>query len=142
MPDDMTREQRSRTMSRIRSSGNKSTEVRFGRLLWQAHIRGWRRRSELVGHPDFVFTRLSIAVFIDGCFWHQCPACGLEPKSNMDYWLPKLRRNVERDRATTRALRRDGWSVIRIWEHELRSPARVRSRMRRAVARRRKQLEA
>jgi len=142
MPDDMTPEQRSRTMSRIRSTGNKSTEVRFARLLWQAQIRGWRRRSNLVGHPDFVFPRLSIAVFVDGCYWHQCPTCALEPKSNQEYWQPKLKRNVARDRATSKALRADGWSVVRIWEHELRSPAKVRSRIRRVITRRKRQLEA
>jgi DNA mismatch endonuclease, patch repair protein len=67
---------------------------------------------------DVVFTRARVAVFVDGCFWHGCPEHGLIPKANADYWVPKLERNRERDREVTEALRRDGWSVIRVWEHE------------------------
>jgi DNA mismatch endonuclease, patch repair protein len=68
--------------------------------------------------PDVVFTRAKVAVFVDGCFWHSCPLHGTSPRSNRDYWGPKLARNAERDRANTVALRRDGWRVVRIWEHD------------------------
>ena len=68
-------------------------------------------------HPDIVFTRKKIAVFVDGCFWHSCPQHGTIPKSNEKYWIPKLLQNVERDRATDEGLRAGGWQVIRIWEH-------------------------
>lgn len=67
---------------------------------------------------DIVFTRLRIAIFIDGCFWHGCPKHRTSPKANSDYWGPKLLRNVERDRETTAALLADGWIVLRYWEHE------------------------
>ena len=67
---------------------------------------------------DVVFTRAKVAVFIDGCFWHMCPDHFIMPKSNRDYWEPKLARNVERDRETDRMLVRDGWTVLRAWEHE------------------------
>lgn len=67
---------------------------------------------------DIVFTPAKLAVFVDGCFWHSCPRHGSIPKSNIDYWIPKLARNVQRDRETNRALDEAGWSVIRIWEHE------------------------
>lgn len=66
---------------------------------------------------DIAFPVEGLAVFIDGCFWHQCPEHGTVPKSNKDYWAPKLRRNVERDARTSRDLRRAGWTVLRIWEH-------------------------
>jgi DNA mismatch endonuclease (patch repair protein) len=68
--------------------------------------------------PDIVFTRRKVAVFVDGCFWHVCPTHGREPTVNEWYWTPKLRRNVERDRAADRALAAAGWTVVRIWEHE------------------------
>ena len=68
--------------------------------------------------PDVVFTRARVAVFVDGCFWHGCPHHQVVPKSNPDYWIPKLRRNVERDREAGAALEDDGWTVLRFWEHE------------------------
>ena len=68
--------------------------------------------------PDIVFTRRKVAVFVDGCFWHSCPQHGTSPKSNQDYWIPKLLQNVERDYLTNERLRASGWRVIRVWEHE------------------------
>jgi len=67
--------------------------------------------------PDIVFTARRVAVFVDGCFWHACPDHGREPTSNEWYWAPKLRRNVERDRAADAALAEAGWQVVRVWEH-------------------------
>lgn len=97
-------------------------ETRLRSLL---HRRGLRFRKD---HPvravdartraDVVFSRARVAVFVDGCFWHGCPAHGRVPKSNREYWEAKLERNVERDRHNDRALRADGWEVIRAWEHE------------------------
>lgn len=68
--------------------------------------------------PDIVFTRAGICVFVDGCFWHCCPAHGVAPARNVGYWRPKLARNVARDRAVDEALGREGWIVLRVWEHE------------------------
>jgi DNA mismatch endonuclease (patch repair protein) len=67
---------------------------------------------------DIVFTRARVAVFIDGCFWHSCPDHASVPRSNQDYWIPKFRRNVERDRETDADLLTAGWTVLRFWEHE------------------------
>jgi DNA mismatch endonuclease, patch repair protein len=95
------------------------------RIRSALHRRGYRFRVDhplrLEGalvRPDVVFTRAKVAVFVDGCFWHSCPLHGTSPRSNRDYWGPKLARNAERDRANTVALRRDGWRVVRIWEHD------------------------
>jgi len=68
--------------------------------------------------PDIVFTARKVAVFVDGCFWHCCPEHGSRPAANTWYWEPKLRRNVERDRAADAALGAAGWIVVRLWEHE------------------------
>ncbi len=68
--------------------------------------------------PDVVFTRACVAVFVDGCYWHSCPEHATSPRSNAEYWLPKLARNVERDRANDAALAAAGWRVVRVWEHE------------------------
>lgn len=84
--------------------------------------------------PDVVFTRQRVAVFIDGCFWHRCPIHGKEPTSHSAYWAPKLRRNVERDQEVDAALRSDGWTVIRAWEHEM--PEAVAERVVAALGRR------
>src|ERR1700733_13796768 len=107
-------------MLRIRSTGNRSTEGALIALMRTRGIKGWRRKSSLPGRPDFVFPKSHVAVFVDGCYWHGCPRCSLASKSNTSYWGPKIAGNRKRDRANAKALRIEGWSVIRIWEHELR----------------------
>jgi DNA mismatch endonuclease (patch repair protein) len=72
----------------------------------------------LPGRPDIVFTRARIAVFVDGCFWHRCPAHGVLPKNNAQWWLAKLNRNVERDGEKDCALTELGWLAVHVWEHE------------------------
>jgi len=67
---------------------------------------------------DLVFTRLGLVFFIDGCFWHGCELHSKPPKTNSDYWGPKLGRNMERDRETDQQLRDAGWAVYRYWEHD------------------------
>ena len=70
-----------------------------------------------VVHADIAFTRSKVAVFVDGCFWHCCPVHGTIPKSNQEYWVPKLKQNVDRDRMKDRELLIAGWRVLRFWEH-------------------------
>ncbi len=111
---------RSELMSKIRSKGNKKTEVAFLRLLRRARVTGWRRHQALSGHPDFTFRAERVAVFVDGCFWHGCPIHGHIPARNKLFWSAKLARNKARDRTVTRTLRGKGWQVLRIWEHDLR----------------------
>ena len=106
-------------MSRIRSKGNRDTELRLIQIFRANGIKGWRRGSKLPGKPDFVFPKLKTAVFVDGCFWHACPKHGTQPKNRAAFWLAKLTGNKARDRRVNRALRERGWKVMRIWEHEL-----------------------
>jgi DNA mismatch endonuclease (patch repair protein) len=68
---------------------------------------------------DFTFRRERVALFVDGCFWHGCPRHGTMPAGNRAFWKATLARNTERDRTVTRALRQAGWTVLRIWEHDL-----------------------
>lgn len=125
--DRVSPEVRSRIMSRIRKRNAASTEKRLRAALAQRGIRGWTINGYgLPGNPDIVFRQARIAIFVDGCFWHQCSICGRPPKSRKHYWLPKLRRNRQRDKAATYALRRMGWRVVRVWEHELaKSPSSI-----------------
>jgi DNA mismatch endonuclease (patch repair protein) len=123
-------------MARVKSRGNQSTELRFAALLKFQGITGWRRGSELPGRPDFVFPKLKLAVFVDGCFWHGCPFHATQPKQNAKFWREKIARNQARDRLVNRTLRKRGWRVLRIWEHEFKSVNRSRLlfRLKRALA--------
>ena len=114
--------ERSRIMSRIRSRGNASTELRLVELFRAHKITGWRRNQKILGKPDFIFRQQRLAIFVDGCFWHGCPRCYRRPRSNLKYWDRKVLRNRERDRAVTRRLKRLGWRVLRIWAHQLKEP--------------------
>ncbi|MDW8310783.1 MAG: very short patch repair endonuclease [Verrucomicrobiales bacterium] len=151
MPDRFTRQKRSAVMARIRSRGNRDTELALARLLRRHGITGWRRhraiRSPKSGggkfrvRPDFVFPKGRLAIFVDGCFWHGCPkhappgrwlrkssmseepggSRGKPARTGKRFWQQKLAANRTRDRAVNRALRAAGWRVLRVWEHELQS---------------------
>jgi DNA mismatch endonuclease (patch repair protein) len=87
-----------------------------------------------MGKPDFVFRRERLAVLVDGCFWHGCPKHANMPANNRAFWKKKLTGNKVRDKVVSRALRKDGWTVIRIWEHELvGNPGRCLRRIRQAM---------
>lgn len=120
-------------MSRVRRR-HTTPELAIRREL---HRRGLRYRVDLplpqIGRtrPDIVFTRIQVAVFVDGCFWHRCPDHATFPKTNAEWWREKLDTNVRRDRAADDALSRAGWEVIRIWEHE--DPVAAADRVERVV---------
>lgn len=86
-----------------------------------------------MGKSDFVFHKQKLTLFVNGCFWHACPLHGTMPKNNRPFWEEKLQANRERDRQVTRQLRRMGWKVVRVWEHELKVPARVGARVKKAL---------
>lgn len=117
--DVFSKAKRSQVMSRIRGHGNKDTELVLMKLLRLHHITGWRRNQKIYGKPDFIFKGNRLAIFVDGCFWHGCRRCYRRPKSNQKYWDLKVIRNRTRDRRVNSALRKVGWQVLRIWEHEL-----------------------
>src|SRR5580700_1892431 len=84
---------RSDIMSRIRSRGNKATELALVGLFRCHRIAGWRRHERIFGSPDFVFRKRKVAIFVDGCFWHGCPKHATLPKTNRALWKEKLERN-------------------------------------------------
>ncbi|MEC7907086.1 MAG: DNA mismatch endonuclease Vsr [Verrucomicrobiota bacterium] len=123
MPDKISKLHRSWVMSRVKGRDTKPELIARSLL----HNLGYRftvngpRNRKLPGKPDIVLPKYRTVVFIHGCFWHRHPNCKIAttPKSNQDYWLPKFRKNVERDRRKQKAIREAGWNVILIWECEL-----------------------
>ncbi|WP_352680652.1 very short patch repair endonuclease [Mesorhizobium sp. M0184] len=126
MVDRITTEQRSRNMSRIKGRDTQP-EVRLRSALHRAGLRFRVCRTDLPGRPDVVFVRQRLAVQVRGCFWHQHRSCtgGRIPRSNVEYWKPKLARNVKRDAEKDAALRSLGWRVLIVWACEIDTSAGV-----------------
>ena len=118
MADNLTKAQRRKNMQRIRSKGTLPEKL-LARELRKRKVYFSQHSSSLSGKPDFIFRKKNLLVFIDSCFWHKCPQHYIKPKSNLGYWLPKIKRNVRRDKTVNRELKKLGWRVLRIWEHEL-----------------------
>lgn len=116
MTDNMTKKQRSKTMSRIRSIWT-SKEKMLHNLLKSLKIKH-KMHPQIVGNPDVLIYPKTL-LFIDGCFWHGCPKHYKKPKSNVEYWEKKIRLNVNRDLKSRDLLKKRGWKVKRIWEHEI-----------------------
>ncbi|MBS4727795.1 very short patch repair endonuclease [Mycobacterium sp. SM1] len=121
--------------------GNRSRDTKPELLLRsELHSRGLRYRVAARPLPtlrwtaDVVFTRAKVAVFIDGCFWHRCPHHYRQPSSNVNYWIAKVNRNVERDQRVDSLLHDAGWTVVRVWEHD--DPLAVADFVERLVGRR------
>ena len=138
MADVYSQAERSKLMAKVRSKGNKDTELRLVAIFKAHGITGWRRHRPVFGKPDFVFPAERIAVFVDGCFWHGCPRHYRAPAQNGDFWVRKLNNNRNRDKLVTRTLRAKGWTVLRVWEHALKGNGNaVARRVERALAARR-----
>jgi len=104
-------------MSRIRGKDT-GPELLLRKALWHLGLR-YRLQVPLPGKPDIAFPGKRLAVFVDGCFWHGCPLHATRPKGNQTFWDRKLRENMQRDERTTAALKASGWTVLRVWEHEV-----------------------
>ena len=133
MPDRISPEARSAVMAAVRSTGTRLEAV-CAEMLGAVGVTQFERNAtDVDGKPDFIVRDLRLAVFVDSCFWHGCPQHLRMPATRQDYWHAKIERNVARDRAVTRSLRRQRWVVVRIWEHTLRRPDEVKRRLRRAL---------
>ncbi|NBX72793.1 MAG: very short patch repair endonuclease [Alphaproteobacteria bacterium] len=119
MADIVSKAKRSEIMSKIRSRGNKRTELAMVNLLRANKITGWRRHYPIFGKPDFAFPKQKVAIFVDGCFWHGCPKCYRQPRTSRSYWRQKIATNKARDRAVNRVLMKSHWRILRVWEHTM-----------------------
>jgi DNA mismatch endonuclease (patch repair protein) len=118
MADVLTPDQRKLNMSRIRGKDT-TPELIIRKLLYSRGIRGYRTHYNLPGKPDIVFIKKRLVVFIDGCFWHKCPIDFIEPETRKEFWKNKIDSNVVRDKTVQNLLESSGWTVLRIWEHEV-----------------------
>lgn len=120
--DRISPDKRSKIMSAIHSKDTQP-EIKLRKILWSLGLRYriYYGREKI----DIAFPKKKFAIFIDGCFWHQCPIHSHIPSSRREYWEPKLRKNIERAKAKDERLKGLGWSMIHIWEHELTDEARI-----------------
>lgn len=111
-------------MARVRSKDT-GPELTLRRALHAAGLRYRLHAPELPGKPDIVFRRAKLAIFVHGCFWHRHSHCrrARMPATRQDYWEPKFKRNVERDRQHVKNLEASGWTVVTLWECESLDPS-------------------
>ena len=120
MADTLTPEKRSQNMAAIRSADTRPEEV-VRKYLFAHGLRYRKNVKYLPGKPDIVLRNYKTVVFVNGCFWHRHPGCkkASVPKTHIDYWIPKLNKNVERDKHSYQLLISQGWNVLVIWECEI-----------------------
>lgn len=124
MTDIFTKEKRSWIMSRIRGKWTKQEKL-VHNLLKSKKIKH-KMHPKMEGSPDIIIPDKKTAVFLHGCFWHKCPIHYKEPKSRKTFWKGKIERNVLRDKENIKLLRKHGWKVVTVWEHEIiKNPAKV-----------------
>ena len=124
MADNHSKEIRSMNMSHIRSTNSKPEEI-VRKYLFSQGFRYRKNVRGLPGTPDIVLAKYKTVIFVNGCFWHKhdCPRF-VWPSSHQDYWEPKLQHNVERDKKNIEELNALGWTVIIVWECELKKKVR------------------
>ena len=117
MSDKFSKETRSKIMKSIKSESK--LENRVSKALWKKGLRFRKNDKSLLGKPDISIKKYKIVIFIDSCFWHNCDIHGHIPKTNQEYWIQKLYRNMKRDKKVTQYYKDEDWKIKRIWEHQL-----------------------
>ena len=117
---------KSENISRVMSANkgkNTKPEISLRKALWSNGIQGYRINwKKVAGRPDIAFPGKKLAIFVNGCFWHRCPICNLNsPKSNVEFWENKFSKNIERDTRKNEQLNNAGWTVITVWECEIKN---------------------
>lgn len=120
MPDIMNKKTRSKVMSKIKSK-NTLLEVNFRKILWKNGLTGFRLHYKIAGKPDIVFARKKLAIFLDGDFWHGYNWKNLGKIPPKKYWQAKIQKNIDRAKKYNLQLRKEGWKVLRIWEHDFKN---------------------
>lgn len=116
MVDILTKKERSYCMSRIRGSKT-SPELKIRKIM---KLLGFSYQPKgIYGKPDYANKKEKIIIFIDGCYWHKCSKHFIQPKTNKKFWMDKINKNVLRDRQVNKKLKKEGWRIIRVWEHDL-----------------------
>ncbi|PIS08332.1 very short patch repair endonuclease [Candidatus Wolfebacteria bacterium CG_4_10_14_0_8_um_filter_37_11] len=115
--DVFSKQKRSEIMSKIRSKDTK-IEILFRKALWKKGFRYIKNSNKYFGKPDIILPKYKTVIFIDSCFWHNCPKHGYLPKSNLRYWRKKIEHNKERDKEVRKHYKKISWKIFRIWEHE------------------------
>lgn len=117
---------RSYNMSQIRSKNTKPEDT-VRKFLFSSGLRYRKNDKRYPGKPDIVLPKYKTVIFVNGCFWHGHKGCKyyVTPKSNTDYWLPKIQRNILRDDENKRVLEQQGWKVIVVWECQLKGANKV-----------------
>ena len=128
--DTFTKQQRKSCMSRIRSK-NTTPEIIVRKILTRLHYRYRLQVTNLPGKPDIVIRKSKLAIFINGCFWHQHQGCKRQtlPKTNTEYWYKKLQGNVERQNKNIDILNKSGWNTVIVWECETKNETSLFSRL-------------
>ncbi|GLV14742.1 very short patch repair endonuclease [Alicyclobacillus hesperidum] len=120
MADNLSPEIRRKNMQAIRSQ-NTIMENRVCSALWRRGLRFRRNVRNLPGKPDIAVKKYKVVVFLDSCFWHSCPQHGNAPATNMEYWSQKLHGNKARDQEVNAYYESKGWSILRVWEHDVKT---------------------
>jgi DNA mismatch endonuclease (patch repair protein) len=134
MADHLSEAKRSWNMSRIRSK-NTTPELAVRKILSDRGLHYRLHDKNLPGKPDLVMRKIKTAVFVNGCFWHQHAGCkrSTSPKSNTEYWGPKLERNVSRQRRAFAELRQEDWSIVTVWECEAKDSQALEAKLKREI---------
>lgn len=109
-------------MSKIKAKHTKP-ELILRKALWHNGLKGYRLHwKKASGKPDIAYIRQKLAIFVNGCFWHRCPYCNPSfPKSNIEFWKNKFKKNIERDIVKISELQKDGWNVLVFWECQIKN---------------------
>ena len=116
--DTVSKQKRSEIMSRVKSKDSKM-ETLFRKELWKTGLRYRKNSSKYFGKPDIVLPKYKTTIFVDSCFWHGCKKHCRIPSVRKNYWTQKIARNAERDKKVSKHYKKQGWKIVRIWEHEL-----------------------
>lgn len=120
MADTVSKKKRSEIMSAVKSKDSK-IEVDFRKAIWKAGFRYRKNPTKYFGKPDMVLPKHKTAIFIDSCFWHGCKKHCRIPSARKIYWTQKISRNVARDKEVMKHYKKQGWEIIRIWEHQIKN---------------------
>ncbi|MCG2700233.1 very short patch repair endonuclease [Candidatus Parcubacteria bacterium] len=118
MTDIVSKKKRSEIMSKVRSKDSE-IEVDFRKAIWKAGFRYRKNPKGYFGKPDLVLKKYKTVIFIDSCFWHGCKKHCRIPLTRKEYWIPKIDGNKKRDKEVNRHYKKNGWKIIRVWEHNL-----------------------